>query len=77
MLSWVRLVFVIPRIRCDNSKDSGTSDLVLAGDVFDAYMKVTGAVNDDATGFLTITLAQFEQLLPLNFTFLGVGITFF
>lgn len=55
----------------------GSAQLQLADDVFDNYRKATGAVDDVATGRLTITLAQFEALQPLNFTFLQVGITFF
>ncbi|TDL23166.1 acid protease [Rickenella mellea] len=47
--------------------DTGTTLLLLATDAFKAYEKATGGVLDQATGLLTITQTQFNNLKSLFF----------
>ncbi|KAI0789829.1 aspartic peptidase domain-containing protein [Abortiporus biennis] len=47
--------------------DTGTTFLMMASDMFDAYREVTGAVMDDTTSLLTVTEEQYEKLQPLCF----------
>jgi cathepsin E len=56
--------------------DTGTTLLLLASNGFSAYTRATGAVNDNATGLLRITAAQFASLQSLFFTTNGVTFEF-
>jgi len=47
--------------------DTGTTLLLIATDAFQAYQKATGAVMDQATGLLTVTDAQFQNMESLLF----------
>ncbi|KAI9070296.1 acid protease [Trametes sanguinea] len=47
--------------------DTGTTNILIATDAFNAYKAATGAVMDDATGYLKITAAQFAKLESLFF----------
>ncbi|KAL4073373.1 aspartic peptidase domain-containing protein [Scleroderma yunnanense] len=47
--------------------DTGTTLLLLATDVFEAYQEATGAVLDQTTGLLSITQAQYDSLQSLFF----------
>ncbi|PSR84188.1 hypothetical protein PHLCEN_2v5476 [Hermanssonia centrifuga] len=51
--------------------DSGTSMILLASDAYEAYQKATGAVEDQRTGFLTLSKEQYGNLQPLNFNIGG------
>ncbi|KAI0766435.1 acid protease [Trametes elegans] len=51
--------------------DTGTTLLLLATDAFQAYERATGAKLDNATGLLTLTEAQFENLQSLFFNIGG------
>ncbi|KAL4244016.1 peptidase A1 family protein [Abortiporus biennis] len=51
--------------------DTGTTLILLASDVFDVYRRVTGAVIDNTTGLLRITLSQYHQLESLYFNIDG------
>lgn len=51
---------------------SGTTVILLAEEPFERYQKATGATFDAVTGLLTITHAQYEKLLPLDFIINGV-----
>ncbi|KAF8073954.1 acid protease [Lyophyllum atratum] len=48
--------------------DTGTTLCLLASDVFKSYRRATGAEEDDATGLLTVTEAQFAKMESLFFT---------
>ncbi|KAF8910133.1 aspartic protease [Gymnopilus junonius] len=48
--------------------DTGTTLILLSTQGFSAYQKATGAVNDNNTGLLRITSAQFSNLQSLFFT---------
>ncbi|KAF5352504.1 hypothetical protein D9756_005889 [Leucocoprinus leucothites] len=52
--------------------DTGTTLILLASDAISAYRKATGAVQDNATGLLRITSAQYANLQNLYFTTNGV-----
>jgi len=54
--------------------DTGTTLILIASNGFSAYTKATGAVNDNATGLLRITTAQFNKLQSLFF--IAGGATF-
>lgn len=56
--------------------DTGTTLLLLSSNGFSAYTRATGAVNDQATGLLRITAAQFSALQSLFFTINGVTFEF-
>ncbi|KAJ6549506.1 acid protease [Mycena sp. CBHHK59/15] len=47
--------------------DTGTTLLLLATDAFQAYQQATGATADSATGLLTVTDKQFDQMQSLFF----------
>ncbi|KAF7351596.1 Acid protease [Mycena sanguinolenta] len=47
--------------------DTGTTLLMIATDAFQAYQKATGAKADSATGLLTVTESQFENMQSLFF----------
>jgi hypothetical protein len=47
--------------------DTGTTLLLLATDAFQAYQRATGATIDRATGLLTISQAQFNNLKSMFF----------
>ncbi|KAJ6611444.1 acid protease [Mycena sp. CBHHK59/15] len=47
--------------------DTGTTLLLLATDAFQAYQQATGATADSATGLLTVTNEQFDQMQSLFF----------
>ena len=51
--------------------DTGTTLLLLATDAFQAYQRATGAKMDNATGLLSISESQFENLESLFFTIGG------
>ncbi|EKM51579.1 uncharacterized protein PHACADRAFT_261805 [Phanerochaete carnosa HHB-10118-sp] len=51
--------------------DTGTTLLMLATDVFQAYQKATGATNDQTTGLLKLTEEQFDNLQSLFFNIGG------
>jgi len=54
--------------------DTGTTLVYLATDAYDKYVAATGAVYDDqSTGLLAITEAQFEALQPLTFNIGSAG----
>ncbi|KAJ3567340.1 hypothetical protein NP233_g6431 [Leucocoprinus birnbaumii] len=52
--------------------DTGTTLVLLASDAISAYKKATGAVQDNTTGLLRITSAQYSKLQSLYFTTNGV-----
>ncbi|KAF5385370.1 hypothetical protein D9615_001228 [Tricholomella constricta] len=56
--------------------ETGTTLLLLASDAFARYLSATGAVQDQATGLLRITSAQFANLQSLFFTINGVTFEF-
>ncbi|KAL7280027.1 hypothetical protein ACG7TL_006441 [Trametes sanguinea] len=56
--------------------DTGTTLLLLATDAFQAYQKATGATLDNATGLLTLTEQQFENLQSLFFNIGGTTFEF-
>ncbi|EEB94088.1 hypothetical protein MPER_07164, partial [Moniliophthora perniciosa FA553] len=47
---------------CAGIVDTGTTLTMLATDCFEKYMKMTGAVMDDATGLLTVTEGQYKNM---------------
>ncbi|THH26964.1 hypothetical protein EUX98_g7216 [Antrodiella citrinella] len=51
--------------------DTGTTLTLLASDALAKYQKATGAVNDNATGLLKLTTAQFNNLQSLFFNING------
>jgi len=53
--------------------DTGTTLTLLATNAITAYKKATGAVNDNATGLLKLTTAQFNSLQSLFFTIGGTS----
>jgi len=52
--------------------DTGTTLVLIASDAFERYTKATGGVNDETTGLLRLTTAQFGKLQTLNFDINGV-----
>ncbi|KAI0773211.1 acid protease [Trametes elegans] len=56
--------------------DTGTTLLLIATDAFQKYQDATGAVEDNVTGLLRITPAQFQNLQSLFFTIGGVVFEF-
>ncbi|EMD39767.1 hypothetical protein CERSUDRAFT_71628 [Gelatoporia subvermispora B] len=54
--------------------DTGTTLLLLATDAFQAYQKATGATEDQATGLLSLTESQFDDLQSM---FFAIGDTTF
>jgi len=56
--------------------DTGTTLLLIASDAFSRYRTATGAVQDNTTGLLRITAAQFANLQSLFFTINGVTYEF-
>lgn len=52
--------------------DTGTTLVLLATDGFNKYVRATGAVEDNTTGLLRLTTAQFANLQSLFFTTNGV-----
>ncbi|ESK90485.1 aspartic peptidase a1 [Moniliophthora roreri MCA 2997] len=52
---------------CAGIVDTGTTLIMLATDCFEKYMKMTGAVMDDATGLLTVTKEQFKNMKSMMF----------
>ncbi|TBU46835.1 aspartic peptidase A1 [Dichomitus squalens] len=52
--------------------DTGTTLILIADDAFSEYQSATGAVDDDETGLLRLTQAQFAKLQSLFFTIGGV-----
>ncbi|KAI8994194.1 acid protease [Trametes punicea] len=56
--------------------DTGTTLLLLATDVFQAYQKATGATLDSTTGLLTVTEDQFANLQSLVFNIGGTNFEF-
>ncbi|KAF8345438.1 aspartic peptidase A1 [Amanita rubescens] len=55
--------------------DTGTTGILLAEEPFLRYQNATGATYDEITGLLTITHAQYEKLLPLDFIINGKTFT--
>lgn len=51
--------------------------LTILSDAFDAYTTATGAVEDQTTGLLRLTTAQFANLESLFFTINGVCLSGF
>jgi len=51
--------------------DTGTTLTLIASDAISRYQKATGAVQDNATGLLRLTTAQFNSLQSLFFTING------
>ncbi|KAL4069978.1 aspartic peptidase domain-containing protein [Scleroderma yunnanense] len=47
--------------------DTGTTLILIASDAFSAYQSVTGATLDSATGLLTISQSQYDNLQTLTF----------
>ncbi|KAG2354717.1 aspartic protease [Suillus spraguei] len=47
--------------------DSGSTFLYIASDAFEKYQTATGAIHDEITGHLTITLGQYMALQNLDF----------
>ena len=47
--------------------DTGTTLTLLATDAFDTYKSLTGATEDQTTGLLTISAADYANLQSLNF----------
>ncbi|EIW80837.1 aspartic proteinase [Coniophora puteana RWD-64-598 SS2] len=51
--------------------DTGSTLVLIATDAFERYQQATGAVTDNVTGLLRITLGQYENLKDLNFNIGG------
>ncbi|KAG2359984.1 aspartic peptidase domain-containing protein [Suillus spraguei] len=47
--------------------DTGTTLILIATNAYSEYMSVTGATEDETTGFLAITTDQYDDLKDLNF----------
>ncbi|KAG5351696.1 hypothetical protein C0989_005209 [Termitomyces sp. Mn162] len=56
--------------------DTGTTLLLLASDAFARYLSATGAVEDNTTGLLRLTSAQFANLQSLFFLINGATFEF-
>ncbi|KAG6873220.1 hypothetical protein C0995_001574 [Termitomyces sp. Mi166 len=56
--------------------DTGTTLLLLASDAFARYLSATGAVEDNRTGLLRLTSAQFANLQSLFFSINGATFEF-
>ncbi|OCH89539.1 acid protease [Obba rivulosa] len=56
--------------------DTGTTLVLISTDAFSRYTKATGGVNDEATGLLRLTTAQFNDLESLFFNINGVSFEF-
>ncbi|EMD32654.1 hypothetical protein CERSUDRAFT_118681 [Gelatoporia subvermispora B] len=56
--------------------DTGTTLVLIASDAFSRYERATGGVNDEATGLLRLTTAQFDNLQSLFFNINGVSFEF-
>ncbi|KAI9068654.1 aspartic peptidase A1 [Trametes sanguinea] len=52
--------------------DTGTTLTLIASDAFNKYRRATGAVEDDTTGLLRLTQAQFKNLKSLFFHIGGI-----
>ncbi|KAG2363305.1 aspartic peptidase domain-containing protein [Suillus spraguei] len=51
--------------------DSGMTFIFIASDAYEVYKRVTGAYPDPRTGMLSISLRQYNALLPLEFHISG------
>ena len=52
--------------------DTGTTLILLESEAYQTYMTLTGAVQDEATGLLSIAPEQFQSLKSLFFNIGGV-----
>ncbi|CAK5284004.1 unnamed protein product [Mycena citricolor] len=57
--------------------DTGTTLLMIATDAFNAYKQATGATLDSATGLLTVTQSQFDNMQSLFFAIGDVSCNFY
>ena len=56
--------------------DTGTTLVMLATDAFDTYVSLTGATEDETTGLLSISAANYANLQSLFFNTAGTSFEF-